>query len=377
MPAKRLLIISSYAKNLIHFRGDYMKSLLQNNYEVFAAAPNIDTVSEQELRKLGTIPIEIALQRTGLNPFKDIGTLFQIRQIIKKHEINIVFPYTIKPVVYGSLAARMAGIPVISMITGLGFTFSESSRKARVLKHVTELLYKIALRKNRTVIFQNSDDLHLFQTRKLLNTNQKVAIIDGSGVNLDKYPFRVKNNISGPIVFITVARLIEEKGINLFIDAAEKLKTKYPYAEFHVIGSPDKSPSAIKMEKIEMLHRNNIIVYHGLQKNVPDFLSNSDVFVLPTFYREGIPRSILEALSIGMPIITTDTPGCRETIEHGANGLLIKPRNLEDLVEAMAFFIENREKIKEMGLVSRDFAENKFDVNIINKKLLKILEDVA
>jgi glycosyltransferase involved in cell wall biosynthesis len=152
------------------------------------------------------------------------------------------------------------------------------------------------------------------------------------------------------------------------------LKKKYPKAEFHIIGEPDKSPSAIKLEKLNDLHHKKIIVYHGKQNNVQDHLFNRDVFVLPTYYREGIPRSILEALSVGLPIITTKTPGCKETVLENKNGILITPRDLDDLVSAMEFFITNKEKIAAMGINSRTYAEERFDVNIINNDLINIIE---
>lgn len=360
--------------SLTNFRGDLMKYLIDNNYEVYAAAPEINNDVKQELVELGVMPIEFSLQRTGLNPLKDLKTIFELRKLISKYEIDIVFPYTIKPVIYGSIAARIARVPVVSLITGLGFTFSASSNKAIILQHITELMYKFALRKNKTVIFQNSDDIELFQKRKVIDKKQQVEIVNGSGVNLDKYSYRVNKNKTARIVFIIVARLIEEKGINLFIESAEVLKEDFPNAEFHVIGTPGKSPSAIKLEKLEDLHRKKTIVYHGQKSNVPDFLFASDVFVLPTYYREGVPRSILEALSVGMPIITTNTPGCKETVMKNLNGLLIEPRKLNSLIEAMRYFLENPNKIEEMGVNSRKLAEDKFNVDIINKRILNILQ---
>lgn len=374
MKDKKVLLIASEAGSLVLFRGDLIKHLSRNNYEVYAAAPEINSEVKQKLVELGVRPIEFPLQRTGLNPVKDLNSIFQLKSIISKYQIDIVFPYTIKPVIYGSIAARIAGVPVVSLITGLGFTFSASSTKAKLLQNITEIMYKVALRKNKTIIFQNSDDIELFLKRRVLSKKQQVEIVNGSGVNLDKYSFRVNKNKTTRIVFLIVARLIEEKGINLFIESAKVLKEDFPNAEFHVIGSPGNSPSAIKLEKLEELHRSNTIVYHGHKRNVPDYLFASDVFVLPTFYREGVPRSILEALSVGMPIITTDTPGCKETVLKDINGMLIEPKSLNTLISAMRYFLENPDKIQEMGVNSRKLAEDKFDVDIINKKILKILQ---
>ena len=372
----RILLIASLAKSLVHFRGDFMKYLISNNYEVYAAAPKIDMEDKQDLVALGITPIEFSLQSTGLNPIKDLISIYELKRIISKYKISIVFPYTIKPVIYGSIAARIARVPVISLITGLGFTFSASSMKAKFLQYITEIMYRIALRKNRTVIFQNTDDLELFLKRKVIGRNQQVAIVNGSGVNLTKYPYRIKENLSDNIKFVMVARMITEKGINIYIESAIEIKKVYANAEFHVIGAPDTSPSAIKLEWLEELHRKGIIVYHGHQTNVMTFLHDCDVFVLPTFYREGVPRSILEALSIGMPIITTNTPGCRETVKNGINGFLVEPKDQKSLTNAMIEILDNPKKVGSMGKASRSLAEEKFDVHIINHELLEIIKDV-
>lgn len=373
MTKKRILLVGSAARSLIHFRGDFIKSLHASNYAVYAAAPNMEIEVQEGLKNLGAIPLTFSLSRTGLNPFKDIKSIMSLKQIVDKYSIDIIFPYTIKPTIYSSVAGRWAKIPVVSLITGLGFTFSGNSKKALMLQKLTKKMYRFALRKNKVVIFQNRDDLRLFVENKLLSNTQKTAIVSGSGVNLGKYPYRENANDSEVIRFIMVARLIEEKGISLYLQAAENLKNLFPKAEFHVIGSPDRSPSAIKLEEIQELADKNIIVYHGNQKNVPKYLSNSDIFVLPSFYREGIPRSILEALSIGMPIITTDSPGCRETIKENTNGILITPKSQKSLQKAMQFFLENPAKIKEYGMESRKYAEERFNVDIINADLLHII----
>jgi glycosyltransferase involved in cell wall biosynthesis len=375
MAKKKILLIASAAGSLVHFRGDLIKDLIRNNYEVYASAPEMDNIVKQKLVELGAMPIEFSLQRTGLNPIKDFISIFQLKHIISKYQINMVFPYTIKPVIYGSIAARMANVPAVSLITGLGFTFSGSSKKAKFLQSITEIMYRVGLKKNKAIIFQNSDDVELFRKRKVIDKNQQIEIVNGSGVNLERYPYRVNKNKTTRVVFLIVARLIEEKGIHLFIESAEILKKDFPNAEFHVIGSPGESPSAIKLGKLEELHKRKVIVYHGQKRNVPDFLFNSDVFVLPTYYREGIPRSILEALSVGMPIITTNTPGCKETISKGLNGVLIEPKKLDSLIDAMRYFLENPGKIEELGVNSRKLAEDKFNVDIINRRIFNILQE--
>tara|TARA_R110002020_G_scaffold361823_1_gene574303 strand:- start:39251 stop:40318 length:1068 start_codon:yes stop_codon:yes gene_type:complete len=352
-----------------------IKSFIANGYKVFAGAPNFKDNTSQTLSDLGVVTVEFPLQRTGLNPWKDLMSVLKIRNIIIKNEIDLLFPYTIKPVIYGSLAGRFTNTPVISLITGLGFTFSKSSIKARVLQKVTEVLYKIALSKNNAIIFQNSDDVALFRKKGILNKNQNTQIVDGSGIHLERYPFRENNKVSDKIIFVFVARLIREKGADLFMDAAQKLKTEFPKAEFHIIGNIDNSPSSISPNRLSELNERKIITYHGFKKNVENYLTNSDVFVLPTYYREGIPRSILEALSIGMPIITTNTPGCKETVLRNENGILVEPKQLNELILGIRFFLENPASIGPMGNRSRKLAEERFNVDIINDMILKIINN--
>ncbi|MDT0607838.1 glycosyltransferase family 4 protein [Croceitalea rosinachiae] len=367
---KKIMIIASLSYSLIHFRGDFIEALVKSGFKVFGVAPEISLEVAKGLERIGGTPLEIQLDGTGLNPFKDYRTIKQLKRLIIKHEIDLVFPYTIKPVVYGSIAAAMYNIPTVSLITGLGFTFSGASTKANLLQQVTKRLYRYALRKNELVIFQNEDDLKLFHSKRILSKKQNTAIVNGSGVNLDRYPFRIQS-VEGPTVkFIIVARLIMEKGIHLFLSAAKKLKKEFPKAEFHIIGAESNTPSGIKVEQLTQMHKEGTIVFHGSSDKVPEFLERMDVFVLPTYYREGVPRSILEALSIGMPIITTDTPGCKETVIMKENGFLITPKSLESLVEACRYFLENPSSVEQMGKQSRNLAEKIFDVNLINRALV-------
>lgn len=372
----RILLIASKAESLINFRGDFILSLIENGYAVVSAAPDMSETVSQELKNMGAKPVSFFLQRTGQNPLKDIKSVKQLKKIIKNHKIDLVFPYTIKPVIYGSMAANMAGVPVISLITGLGFSFSGASRKAKVMEVITVFLYKLSVRKNKLIIFQNIDDYWLFRKKKILSENHKYQVVNGSGVNLDRFSFRINKKDTTNIKFILVARLIKEKGVDLFLKTAIILKNSYPNAEFHIVGPESNSPSGISLNKLNQLNNEGTIIYHGLSDNIPELLNEMDVFVLPTYYREGVPRSILEALSIGMPVITTDTPGCKETVLPLKNGFLIPPKKLEPLIEACGYFLENPSSVEQMGKQSRDLAEQKFDVNIINQYLINYIKEV-
>lgn len=373
MNKKRILLIASYDGSLIRFRGDFIKSLVDDGFEVFTAAPDYADEFRQNIKDLGATPLEFKLQRTGLNPFKDFKSILELKSLMKENKIDLVFPYTVKPVIYGSMAANMCKIPVISLITGLGYAFTGLTAKARLLQRFNETLYKLSIRKNKVIVFQNKDDYQLFLDRKVISKKQKVDFVSGSGVNLNQFSFKEKD-ASDSVSFLLVARLIKEKGIALYMEAAKILKAKYPKAEFHLIGAPETSPSAISEEELKVLHKEGVIVFHGSQNNIPEHLNARDVFVLPSYYREGLPRTTLEACACGNPIITTDSVGCRESVKEGINGFLIKPQSLEALVEPMEFFINNPAKIKEMGINSRTYAEERFDVNIINNDLINLIK---
>ncbi|WP_282042550.1 glycosyltransferase family 4 protein [Winogradskyella flava] len=375
MQKKRVLIIASFAGSLIRFRGDFISNLISNNFEVFTASPSYTTNDLEILREKGAHPIEFKLQRTGLNPFKDFKSILELKSIIKNNKIDLVFPYTVKPVIYGSFAANMVKVPVISLITGLGFAFTGLTFKARILQRFNETLYKLSIRKNKYIVFQNKDDHQLFLDRNVISKKQPVAFVSGSGVNLNEFRFKEKNP-TDQVSFLLIARLIKEKGIALYMEAAKVLKVRYPKAEFHVIGAIETSPSAISEDELHRLHEKSIIVFHGKQMNIEEHLHKRDIFVLPSYYREGIPRTTLEANACGNPIITTDSVGCRESVKDGVNGLLIEPQNLDALVTAMEFFITNPEKIREMGINSRKYAEDRFDANIINKNLTDLIASV-
>ncbi len=375
MDNKRVLLIASFAGSLIRFRGDFIKSLIKNGFEVFTAAPSYTEQYHKDISDMGATPIEFNLQRTGLNPIKDLKSILELKSIIKDNNIDLVFPYTVKPVIYGSFAANMTKTPVISLITGLGYAFTGLTAKARNLQRFNETLYKLAIRKNKVIVFQNRDDYQLFLDRKVISKEQKVDFVSGSGINLNQFKFSEKKP-SDKVSFLLVARLIKEKGIALYMEAAKILKAKYPKAEFHLIGAPETSPSAISEDELKNLHNQGIIIFHGKQRNIEEHLHNNDIFVLPSYYREGLPRTTLEACACGNPIITTDSVGCRESVKEGVNGFLIEPQNLEALVKPMEYFITNPDKIKEMGIASREYAEERFDVNIINKDLVNLINTV-
>ena len=279
MRHNRILLLASLSNSLVRFRGDFIKRLIEEGFEVYTAAPSYTEINHKQIIDMGATPIEFNLQRTGLNPINDFKTIFELKSIIKDNNIDLVFPYTIKPVIYGSMAANMCKVPVISLITGLGYAFSGLSTKAKLLQRFNEILYKLSIRKNKIIVFQNKDDYQLLLDRKVISKKQNVDFVSGSGVNLTQFKFKEKNP-NNKVSFLLVARLIEEKGIHLYMEAAKILKNKYPLTEFHLIGQLETSPTAIDEAKINAYNTENIIIYHGFQKNIEDHLHKRDVFCI-------------------------------------------------------------------------------------------------
>ncbi|SDR00348.1 glycosyltransferase family 4 protein [Flagellimonas zhangzhouensis] len=376
MAKLKVLIICSVSYSLINFRKDFIEELVQSGYEVWCAGPDFSKDISDKVKAMGAHPVDFNLQRKGLNPLKDFKSVGELKKILKDIEVDFVFAYTIKPVIYGAFAAQQLNLKIFSLITGLGFTFSGVSLKAKLLGQVSKLLYKLALRKNNVAIFQNVDDQTLFSDQGILPKGQKSYVVNGSGINLDRFEFKEPDEFNKgdrPLNFILIGRLMIEKGIELYLDTAEAIHEKKGNAIFHVVGNPPEHLTELEA-RLKNLNHKGVIVYHGVQMDVRPYLKAADIFVLPTFYREGVPRSILEALSVGMPIITTKTPGCRETVIESKNGFIIPPKQLPPLIEAASYFLENPDKIEVMGRESRKLAEQKFDVRLVNADLLNIIK---
>ncbi len=293
-------------------------------------------------------------------------------KIIYSEKPEKVFCYTIKPVIYGSIASSILGIKSkYSIITGIGYTLYNFTFKQKIIGIIVKLLYRFALKSNSSVFFQNPDDIKLFKDNKIIDNSTKVKLINGSGVDLDYY-YKSTPTLA-PYTFLLIARLLKEKGIIEFINAAKNIRKKYPQTIFQLIGWSDSSPSTIDLRIIKEAEIEGVIVFLGFKKDVRKYLKKTSVFVLPS-YREGTPRTVLEAMSMCRPIITTDSPGCRETVEDNINGFLVPTKNSDLLEESMEKFIINPSLIKDMGLKSREIAEKKYDVKKVNKSIILEME---
>jgi len=357
---------------LINIRGPLLRALVAAGHEVLACAPEKNEEIAETLRSFGTSYHSVQLERTRMNPLQDARFVLSYTRFLREKRPEVFFGYNIKPVVYGSLAARLAGVPhVFSLIPGLGYTFSRETRKQRLANVAARFLYRVTLRNNQAVFFQNPDDMKLFLKLKLLRDERQGVRINGSGVDLNLFAESPPN--PQPPRFLLTARLIKEKGIAEYAEAARLLKRRHPHATFCVLGRFETHPSAIKVEQVEQWQREGIIEYLGATTNVRPYLVATSVFVLPSYYREGTPLTVLEAMSVGRPIVTTDMPGCRETVIHGENGFLLPIKDAPRIAEAMERFILEPDLIPKMGHRSREIAEERFDVNKVNAVILKTM----
>ncbi len=334
------------------------------------AAPASPQINRQ-IKDLGAGFYPFPVQRNGLNPWEDIQTFTSLCKTFRQTKPDIVMAYTIKPVIWGGLAAWLAGnIRFHGLITGLGFAFEGYGFKRKMLKIIVSLLYRFALLNARRVIFQNPDNRDVFVELNIV-PSEKCAIVNGSGVNVQH--FTMTSFASSHPTFLLIARLLSEKGIREYAQAARKVKTRHPDAVFNLLGPEDPSPDGVPLDEIQNLHDEGVIQYLGSTNDVRPHLAACHVYVLPSYYGEGLPRTIIEAMATGRPILTTDNVGCRETVIPGENGFLVSVRDADALAERMIWFIEHRGEWERLGKRSREMAEEWFDVRIINKELLGIM----
>ena len=353
------------------FRGVLLSDFVNAGHEVVVCVPGADPGIVDQLRAMGVEYCPIELERTGMNPYKDLKFLFQLKSHFTRIRPNFVLSYTIKPVIYGSLAASLCGIKQIySIITGLGYAFVGNTWKQNVLNITVRFLYRLSLRANSAVFFQNADDLAFFSDLGLVSLKNQAVLINGSGVDLDYYeqmPF-----VSSAPIFLLIARLLNDKGILEYVEAAKILKKKYPQAVFRLVGPFYDNPAAINKSTVETWQQTGVIEYMGETKDVRPYISNANVYVLPS-YREGTPRTVLEAMAMGRPIVTTNAPGCRETVIEGENGFKVPVKDVYALALAMERFIVQPELIEKMGSRSREIAAQKYDVKKVNAVIMKTM----
>ncbi|HEX8263170.1 MAG TPA: glycosyltransferase family 4 protein [Allosphingosinicella sp.] len=365
--AQRVVVFGSFPWSLINFRGPLIAELVARGHEVFALAPDIDEDVAGQVRALGAEPVSIRLGRTSLNPFGALATLKDLARTFRSIAPDVVLAYTIKPIILGAVAARAARVPrFVCLVTGLGYAFTGGREPKRLFSRaVGKRMYRRAFARASLAVFQNPDDLGEFRRLGLLPPTLRTALINGSGVDIGHFsPAPLPAGAS----FLLIARLLKDKGIREFGRAAARLKAERPDVRISLVGFFEPSANGIGKAEIDGLVAAGI-EYLGPQSDVRPAIAAHSVYVLPS-YREGTPRSVLEAMAMGRPAITTDAPGCRETVADGVNGFLVPVKDWEAVYRAMLRFVDEPGLIARMGAEARRVAEEKFDVRKVNAALL-------
>ena len=365
----RLVIVSHHAVDLLKFRGLLIRDLVAAGVAVWCLAPDYDAATRAELAALGAESVDYRLQRTGMNPVRDLAAVVGLVRVLRRLAPDIVFSFSTKPMVYGTLAAWAAGVPRrVAMVEGAGYVFTPTAGRPgwrrRMLRRAVAGLYRVALRRAHRVVFLNPDDRREFVERGLV-APERTWLLGGIGVDLTVWI--PAPPVTEPMTFLLVGRLLREKGIAEFAEAARLVRDTHPGARFVLLGGLDANPGALSREQVESWVDEGLLAWPGYVPVRP-WLARASVFVLPS-YREGVPLSTQEAMAMGRPVITTDVPGCRETVCDGVNGYVVPPRDAPALAAAMRRFLDDPAQVAVMGCASRQRAEACFDVRQINQKL--------
>lgn len=368
----KIALLGNQARAMVNFWSVLVRRMLAEGHKVLCIVPDGDTAANAALRALGVELRHYPLDRKGLNPVRDFATTGALVRLFKAEKPDMLFTSTIKPVIYGCIAARMAGVPhIFATITGLGYTFEADSAGKKLVHWLAVGLYKLALHGAETVFFQNGDDLALFQRKGILKKGQQTVLCRGTGVDIQH--FAPTPPPLDPPVFLLVGRLIEAKGLYEYAAAARLLKERYPAARFQVLGPPETGLGAVPLDTVRSWEREGAIEYLGETRDVRPFLAAASVIVLPS-WREGIPCSVMEGMSTGRAAIVTDAPGCREVVTHGENGFRVPLKDSQALAEAMQRFIDEPALIVRMGAAGRQLAEDEFDAEKVAEHILRSMK---
>lgn len=344
-----------------------IKKMIEEGYEVFACAPDDEGNIQEKIERIGAYYVPISFKRTGMNPFHDISLILKLVKILKNIKPDIFLSYTIKPNIYGSIAASIAGVKkILAMMTGAGTIFRNDNSRLKKIKGVVKPLYKLAFSKCETVFFLNEDDVELFKEESIVR-NQKVVVLGSSGINLNHF---TKKEIKNEDTFLFLARLIKDKGIYEFIEAAKIAKNKRPSMKFVIVGSFDSNPTAVTPNQLEEWVEEGIVDYRGATDDVRPYIESSYVVVLPS-YHEGQGRVLAEAMAMGRAVITTDVSGCRQTVDHGKAGFLVPKMNSQALANKMMELYDDKSLTKKMAKRGYRRAIEYYDVEKINKKIIE------
>jgi len=372
---KRILVIGGETRSLVRFRGRLLEELGAEGFEVHTAAGSHDAVAERALAGLGVQHHRFQLQRAGRNPLRDLRTLVDLYRLIRAVRPSRVVAYTAKPVGLGLLAARLAGVPGrIALITGLGNMYRDG-KPVGLAGFALDAIYRIALRNTDAIIFQNRDDMDTFSRRGLSSRSRRVGVVAGSGIDTTEYPREALPD--GAPVFLMMARLVRDKGVLEYCEAARLVRAGRPDARFVLAGGFDENPRSLRPDDLEPFFTDGSVEYVGRVDDVRPLLRSCHIFVLPSAYGEGVPRTLLEALSTGRPVITTDSPGCRDTVVAN-NGWLVPPACATSLADSIQTALASAGDWPAAAAASRELAESVFDVELVNQTMKGfILEGTA
>mgnify|MGYP006409533937 FL=1 len=370
---KKIIISANSAWNVVNFRKGIVLELINHGFEVVVVSPKDEYVAK--LCDLGCQHINIDIDNKGINPINDLYLIFQYLKIFYQFEPNVILTYTIKPNIYGSLSAYILSIPIVNNISGLGTAFI----KGGLLGNIVNFLYKISLRKSEHVFFQNYDDENLFLKKNLV-TKDQVSVLPGSGVSLEYYQpqkSNIFNKEQGEFIFLLIAHLTWDKGIQEYVSAARIVKEYSPTSRFQILGFLGvDNQTAVPRSQVDLWVTEGVIEYIGVAKDVRPYIDSSNCVVLPS-YREGVPKTLLEAAAMGRPIITTKVEGCKEVVDDGVNGYLCNARDDKDLAEKMKIMLTTSSKdIVQMGLSGRKKMEKEFDEKIVINMYLLIVNKI-
>ena len=365
----KVMVLSSFTTSLFWFRIDMMKSFLDSGCEVVAVGDGPEEEWSPKFRDLGIRYRRIPVQRNGMNPLYDLKTLAALWHLLREEKPDKIFSYQAKTVIYGGIAARLRGIrDVYPMIAGVGSVFLGSGLKKKLIRTILVTEYKLGLKKAPRVFFQNRDDLAVFTGHGIL-PEHKVVMLNGSGVNIGQF---VPTPLPEAPAFLCISRLIRDKGVGEYLDAAREIRRRHPEVRCMLVGPFDTNPSAIQPQELQSYIDDGSVEYVGEQKDVQPFLRACTAYVLPS-YHEGTPKTVLEAMACGRPTITTDAPGCRETVTDGVNGYLVPVKDVDAIVTAMERMLDDPAGVQRMATEARRIAEERYDVHKVNAAICRTM----
>ncbi len=386
---RKVALVANTDFSLYNFRMGLIRALLAKGYQVHIVCPDGEYI--EALVKQGVEHHPLIMDRKGTNPVNELKTVWRLYRIFRKEKFDAVHCYTIKPNIYGDIAAKMAGVPaVINSVTGLGYVFTGSGRKKRLLRVLVVALYKFAFKFAGRVIFLNDDDFELFRRYGICDSRRGI-VIKSEGIDPDKYSIsnvshdrldEVRDELGlsedcGKLVVTMIARLIWDKGVREFVEASRLVKSKHANTLFLLVGQIDEgNPAAVPEEYVRGAEREGLVRYLGMREDVPEILSISDIVTLPSYYREGIPRVMLEAMSMCRPVVTTNSVGCKEVVEVGKNGYLVQPKDHVALASAIEKLVVDEQLRIKMGEYGRHKVLSDFEESGLGRRILQIYDEL-